>query len=41
MPDALSYDPALQRLSVGSGNIELVSKVVGDYEVPAKQVLVQ
>lgn len=41
MPDVLSYDPVQQRLNVGSGHIEPVSKSVWDYEVSGKQVLVQ
>jgi hypothetical protein len=41
MPDALAYDPVLQRLSVGQGHIEPVPKAVWDYEVSGKQVLVQ
>ena len=41
MPDSMTYDPVLQRLNVGQGYIEPVSKAVWDYEVSGKQVLVQ
>lgn len=41
MPDAMGYDPVLQRLHVGQGYIEPVPKAVWDYEVSGKQVLVQ
>ena len=41
MPDALTYEPALQRLNVGKGYIEPVPQAVWDYEISGKQVLVQ
>lgn len=41
MPDHLDYDPAQQRLRVGTGYIEPVPPAVWAYEVGGKQVLVQ
>ena len=41
MPDHLEYDEAHQRLIIGAGWIEPVSKPVWSYEVSGKQVLVQ
>jgi len=40
-PDTLDYDPALQRLKVGSGHIDRVPPAVWAYEVSGKQVLRQ
>ena len=41
MPNALGYDPAAQRLCLGSGYIEPVPPAVWRYQVSGKQVLVQ
>lgn len=41
MPDAIDYDAAKNRLIVGQGYIDNVSKAVWEYEVSGKQVLVQ
>lgn len=41
MPDAMSYDSAKQRLSIGSGYIEHVTPAMWLYEVSGKQVLTQ
>ena len=41
MPDRLEYDEKRQRLIVGAGWIEPVSKRQWDYEVSGKQVLIQ
>ena len=41
MPDSLSYDPALRRLSVGTGFIDNVAPEVWAYEVSGKQILKQ
>ena len=40
MPNEISHDPVKQRLHVGSGFIDNVSREVWDYEVSGKQVLV-
>jgi len=39
--DTLAYDPAKQRLLIGSGYVENVSPAVWNYEVSGKQVLSQ
>ena len=39
MPDAISYDPALHRLQVGTGYVDNVPARVWSYEVSGKQVL--
>ena len=41
MPDALNYDAAKQRLSIGTGYVENVPPAVWHYEVSGKQVLLQ
>ena len=41
MPDSLSYDLALRRLSIGSGFIDNVAPEVWAYEVSGKQILKQ
>jgi hypothetical protein len=41
MPDAISYDPSLKRLQVGTGYIDNVPSEVWNYEVSGKHVLRQ
>jgi hypothetical protein len=41
LPDAMDYDPAARRLSIGKGFIDNVPKAVWDYEVSGKNVLRQ
>jgi hypothetical protein len=41
MPDDIDYDPAKQRLMVGSGFIDNVPPAVWQYEVSGKRVLTQ
>ena len=39
LPDTMDHDPATNRLHVGAGHIDNVSKAMWDYEVSGKQVL--
>lgn len=39
LPEAMSYDPATRRLSIGLGYVENVPKEVWEYEVSGKNVL--
>lgn len=41
LPDTMTYDPALQRLSVAGGYVERVPPAVWAYEVDGKNVLTQ
>lgn len=41
MPDVISYDPAMQRLQVGTGYVDGVPPQVWAYQVSGKQVLTQ
>ena len=39
LPDTMHHDPATNRLHVGAGHVDNVSKAMWDYEVSGKQVL--
>ena len=39
LPDTMDHDPATNRLHVGAGHVDNVSKAMWDYEVSGKQVL--
>jgi hypothetical protein len=41
LPDAMDYDPATRRLSIGKGHVDNVPQGVWDYEVSGKNVLRQ
>lgn len=41
LPDVMDYDPALQRLKIGKGEIDNVTPAMRNYEVSGKNILTQ